>query len=97
MYFNVNCVYQGAWSLRKHNFFPQEFTEKHKGANNLDQCAFFKDALNAIVTVDSEGIVDIEGMETSYLYDVTPEKLGIASQCGPGLLVPHISSAHIEV
>ncbi len=97
VYFNLNCVYQGAWTLKKHNFFPKEFIEKHKGASNMDQCAFFKDALNAIVTVDSDGIVDIEGMETTYLYDVTPEKMGLPIEFGVGKLVPYISNAHIEV
>lgn len=97
VYFNVNTVYNGAWKREKHNFFPKEFLEKYNFASNLEQSAFFKDALNAIVTVDSDGIIDIEGMKTSYLYDVTPEKMGIPTRFHFADLVPYISNAHIEL
>lgn len=97
VYFNVNCVYNGGWRLNEHDFFPQEFIEKYKSASSIRQCAFYEDPLNAIVTVDSDGIIDIEGMKTSYLYGVTAEKIGCPLYCGPGKHVPYISDAHIDL
>ncbi len=93
-YFNVNTVYMGGWRPEKHNCFPKEFAEKYESADNG---VFFKDPLSAIVTVDSDGIIDVEGMETSYIYDVTPEKIEISIDDGDGLKVPYISNSHIEL
>lgn len=93
-YFNVNTCYMGAWSPNKHDLFPKEFKEKYASSAN---CAFFKEPLSAIVTVDSEGIIDIEGMKTEYLYDVTPEKMGLPLESNIGLKVPYISDSHIEL
>lgn len=93
-YLNVNTVYMGGWIPQKHDLFPKEFSSKYQSADN---CVFFKEPLSAIVTVDSEGIIDIEGMETSYIYDVTPEKIGMSIQTPIGDNVPYISNAHIEL
>lgn len=92
VYFNINATYMGAWRLQKHNLFPPEFAGAYASADN---CAFFADPLNAIVTVDSDGTVDIEGMETTYLYGVTPADLGLPTETPNGSVVPRISDAHI--
>lgn len=94
VYFNINAVYMGGWKKEKHDKFPREFSEKYRSADN---CAFFNDPLNAIVSVDSEGVIDIEGMETTYLYGVSAQDIGLPLHVAIGDLVPRISSAHIEL
>ncbi len=93
-YFNVNVVYMGDWKPVKHNEYPKEFSEKYESADNA---VFFKDPLSAIVTVDSDGIIDVKGAKTSYIYDVTPEMIGLTVQKSYGKSVPYISDYHIEL
>ena len=95
VYFNVNVAYMGGWRMEKHQLFPKELCDKYKGASN---CVFFKDALNAIVTVTDTGIIDVEGMETTYIYDVSPDMLGIKTTDSiGGMIEPKISDFHTEL
>lgn len=96
-FINVNCVNQGGWILGTHNLFPAEFVEANKSKSLVPHCAYYKDPLSAIVTLDSDGFVDIKGMETSYLFDVTPEKIGMNMKSEIGKVVPYISDAHLEL
>ena len=90
LHFNINATYNGEWRPTKHNLFPKEFTEGHSMAAN---CSIFKDPLSAIVTVEDDGHIKIEGMETDYMYGVTPEMYGGPFQCdGYGICEPRISS-----
>lgn len=93
-YFNVNAAYSGFWSLKKHDCFPKEFIEKYPHAA---QCAYYNDPLNAIVTVSSDGELDIDGAKTTYMYGVTPY------MCDPypkpifGSFEPRITSTHVKL
>ena len=90
LHFNINATYNGEWRPTKHNLFPKEFTEGHAMAAN---CSIFKDPLSAIVTVEDDGHIMIEGMETDYMYGVAPEMYGGPFQCdGYGICEPRISS-----
>lgn len=97
VYFNVNCVYNGGWTLKTHDLFPKDFVEANKSANGTIHSAFYKEPLSAIVTIDSEGIIDIEGSKTTYLFDITPEMIGCNLNPHVGKVVPYISDAHIEL
>ena len=80
----------GEWRPTKHNLFPKEFTEGHAMAAN---CSIFKDPLSAIVTVEDDGHIKIEGMETDYMYGVAPEMYGGPFKGdGYGICEPRISS-----
>ena len=90
LHFNINATYNGEWRPTKHNLFPKEFTEGHAMAAN---CSIFKDPLSAIVTVEDDGHIKIEGMETDYMYGVAPEMYGGPFKGdGYGICEPRISS-----
>ncbi len=57
-------------------------------------CSIFKDPLSAIVTVEDNGHIKIEGMETEYMYGVSPEMYGgpFKEPLGYGFCEPRISS-----
>ena len=92
IHFNVNATYNGEWQPKQHNLFPKELTDKYKMAAN---CSIFKDPLSAIVTVEDNGHIKIEGTETGYLYGVAPEMYGgpFNDSLGYGFCEPRISSA----
>lgn len=94
VYFDVNATFNGEWVPRQHDLFPPEFCEGHYMAKN---CAIFKDPLSAIVTVSSDGKIKVEGMETGYMYDVSPEMFGGPFESGYGICEPRISSAEITL
>ena len=45
-----------------------------------DRSLFFKDALSAIVTVDTEGGISVEGMTTEWAYGIAPKELPLAPE-----------------
>jgi len=45
-----------------------------------DRSLFFKDALSALVTVDTDGSIDIEGMSTEWAYGIAPKELPLAPE-----------------
>ena len=92
VFFDVNAVYNGYWQNTPHKGFPEEYASSARLASNV---CVHKDPLHAFVRVTPQGEVDIEGMETTYLYDVSPESLGANSANSFGRKSePRISSYH---
>lgn len=94
VYFNVNATFNGEWVPSKHTLFPKEFCKGHYMADN---CAYFKDPLSAIVTVEDNGHIIIDGMETDYLFGVSPEMFGGPFPNSFGICEPRISSATFKL
>lgn len=92
VFFDVNAVYNGHWQAKQHNGFPEAFAASARMAANV---CLFKEPAHAFVRVNSNGAIDIEGMETSYLFDVSPEKLGTDTTNAFGRKCePRISNLH---
>ena len=45
-----------------------------------DRSLFFKDALSALVTVDTDGSIEIEGMTTEWAYGIAPKELPLTPE-----------------
>ncbi len=94
VYFNVNAAHMIAWRPKKHDCFPKEFCAPYRSADNG---AFTVEPLSAIVTVDSEGTIDIRGMTSACVFGVLPEDIGESVRQTYGRAVPYISDAHVEL
>ena len=94
IFFSINASYNGEWIPGEHDCFPEEFVKRYPYAVHN---AYFTDPLSAIIHISDDGTVRIEGMQTSYLYDVSPEKFGgpIPTECGIGC--SYISDANIKL
>lgn len=90
VHFNVNSTYDGEWQPKKHDLFPKEYLEKYP---SMSQCSIFNDPLSAIVEIEDNGHIKINGMETSYVYGVSPEMYGGPFRSAYGIAEPRISSA----
>ena len=92
VFFDVNAVYNGHWQSTKHNGYPEDFANSARMAANV---CMHNDPLHAFVRVTPQGEIDIEGMETTYLYDVTPQSIGATTANSFGRKAePRISSFH---
>lgn len=92
VFFDVNAVYNGHWQPVKHDGYPKAFADSARMAR---QVCIHKDPLHAFVRVNSNGKIDIEGMQTGYLFDVSPESLGADTVNAFGRRsTPEISSYH---
>lgn len=92
VFFDVNATYNGHWQPQKHTAFPKEFAESARMAANI---FLFNDPLHAFVHVCDNGKIEIEGMETTYRFGVSPESLGMNSINRFGRVCePRISSFH---
>ena len=72
---------------KEHTFEVTEYDDKGKLLEKRNESLgnlrmgrntwFFKDPLNAIITVEENGHIVVEGMKSSWCYDILPEKIGI--------------------
>lgn len=94
VFFDVNAVYNGHWQPEPHNAYPRAFAESARMAR---QICLHKDPVHAFVRISTNGAIDIEGMETTYLYNVSPESLGVETANAFGRRCsPKASSFHRE-
>lgn len=92
VFLDVNATYNGHWQAEKHHGFPETFAAS---ARMAAQVCLFEEPLHAFVRVRSDGAIDIEGMETTYRFGVSPETLGVDSTNRFGRKAePRISSLH---
>ncbi|MBQ2820568.1 MAG: metallophosphoesterase [Thermoguttaceae bacterium] len=80
IYFDLNSTTH-EWLSKRHDLFPKEITEKYPMANHT---VIFEDPVHAIVTMDSEGLIKIEGMKSQMFLGITPEKAGCVSADSSG-------------
>lgn len=89
VHFNVNSANNGEWQPVSHDLYPKEYSDKYPCVkNNAD----FETPLSAVVTVNSNGHIIIEGSETTYKFGVTPEMFGGPFPTPYGISVPRIDS-----
>ena len=58
------------WLNRPHNFFPEEITD---GRSHAQHSVIFTEPLHAVITMDSDGTLQIDGMKGDFLHGVTRE------------------------
>ena len=80
VYFDLNSAsFDWIGTKRAHTRYPKEYIEKHglKRKGNKIPFISWDDPLHAIVTVDVDGTIKIDGMESKFAYGVTPESVGM--------------------
>ena len=94
VYFDLNSASYD-WVERTHDLYPPELCEQYKLVNHT---VVFNDPIHAVVTLDTEGLVKIEGMESSMLLGVTREKAGLSFADASGRPVfPRVQSAILNI
>ena len=80
LFFDVNSAsYQWIGGKRAHKFYPVEYFQKIGMGDKARKVPWiaYNDPLCAIVTMTTDGVVEIKGMKSSFACDVTPKKVGM--------------------
>ncbi len=102
-YLDVNAVINGLWYGMKEAHYTDEHTYKYLGGygildiplSTLKQAKntwYFKDPLSAVVTVSTDGSIEIEGRESEWAYGIEPPQSVRKEGTGP-----KISDAKVNV
>ena len=86
LFFDLNSASFDWIGSRAHDRYPKEYLEKHKLRPRKDgKCPFLSwdDPIHAIVTMDTDGLIKIDGMESKFSCGVLPESVGVRfDNCG---------------
>ncbi len=96
VYFDVNATFNIFWNPNPIQLFPKSFCST---ARMAAQCCYAKDPLYAIVTLEADGHIVIEGVKSEYLFGISPESVNFdsaANHRGRGA-DPNILSADISL
>ena len=80
VYFDLNSATH-EWLPKVHDCYPKALCEKHKLLNHT---IAFTDPIHAIITMDYDGTIIIEGMNSTFLLGVTCQQAGVSGidSCG---------------
>ena len=73
VYFEMNSATH-EWLEKTHDLFPEDVCREHRMVNHT---IVFEDPIHAVVTMDSVGLIKIEGMETEMFMGVTRTRAGM--------------------
>lgn len=94
VYFDLNSATH-EWVEKRHNFYPEELCKEYSMVNHT---LVFEDPVHAVVTMDSDGLLKIEGMKSQMLYGITRTKAGMSFADGSGRPVtPEVQSAEMRL
>lgn len=69
VYLDLNsCTYD--WLPKTHDHFPEELTKEY---NLLNHTVIVNDPIHAVIELDTDGTIKIEGMESDYFMGITRE------------------------
>lgn len=77
---------------QQHKLYPAEYHKTHKAAGNV---IAWNEPISAIITMDSDGYLKIEGQKANYLFGVSPEKAKFPKRDRP--IKPEIQSLEMKV
>ena len=80
VFFDLNSASFDWIGNRAHDKYPKEYIEKHKlRTRKGGKCPFlaWDDPIHAIVTMDTDGLIKIDGMESKFSCGVMPESVGV--------------------
>lgn len=94
VYFDLNSASYD-WVEKTHDLYPKELCDQYKLVNHT---VVYNDPIHAVVMMDADGLLVIEGMESSMLLDVTREKAGMSFADSSGRPVcPRVQSASLRM
>jgi predicted phosphodiesterase len=86
VFFDLNSANFDWIGRHAHDKYPKEYIEKHKLRPRKDgkyPFVAWDDPIHAIVTMDADGLLKVEGMESAFSCGVTPESVGVRfDNCG---------------
>lgn len=93
VYFDLNSASYD-WVEKRHNLYPEELCKEH---SMLSHTVAYEDPVHAVITLDSEGLIKIDGMESQMFMGVTRTKAGMrfADSCGRPVY-PRVQSAEMR-
>lgn len=94
VYFDLNsCSYD--WINNPHNFYPKELQEQYKVINNTIN---INEAIHAVITLENNGHIKIDGMEGSYFMGVSTQMTDnpLCDESGRAF-TPRVSSLDIKL
>ncbi|MBQ3097836.1 MAG: hypothetical protein IJC66_06730, partial [Kiritimatiellae bacterium] len=77
---------------QSHKLYPAEYHKSHRRAGNV---IAWDEPISAVITMDSDGYLKIEGQKAKYLYGVSPEKAKFPKRDRP--IKPEIQSHEMTV
>lgn len=93
VYFDLNSA-SFDWVERTHDFYPEEICKQYSLANHT---VIYNDPVHAVITMDSDGLLKIDGMESSMFLGVTRTKAGLPFADSSGRPVfPKVQSAQFR-
>ncbi|MDO4570610.1 MAG: metallophosphoesterase [Planctomycetia bacterium] len=93
VYFDLNSA-SYEWVEKRHDFYPPYLCKKY---SLLNHTLVYEDPIHAVVTMDSEGLIKIDGTESRMFLGITTQKAGLrfADSCGRPV-VPRVQSAEMR-
>ena len=93
VYFDLNSASYD-WVEKRHDLYPKELCDKYSLVNHT---VVYNDPIHAVITLEADGLMKIEGMESSMLLGVTREKAKLPFGDGSGRPVfPRVQSATLK-
>ncbi len=93
VYFDLNSTTH-EWLSKRHDLYPKEIVDSFSMANHT---VIYDDPVHAVVTMDSDGLLKIEGMKSKMFMGITPENAGCVSADSSGRPVfPTVQSATLR-
>lgn len=90
-YLDVNSASM-FWYTPPHHLFPEEYHEKHYGAQSL---CIYNDPVHAVITISDDGMIEIEGMQSSFFCDIDAQTAFGTSVVEERRVTPHVLSEKI--
>lgn len=93
VYFDLNSASYD-WVEKPHNLYPEDLCKKIKLLNHT---VAYEDPIHAVITLDLDGSMKIDGMESRMFMDVTREKAKLPLTDSSGRpVVPKVQSANFK-
>lgn len=83
------------WIEKQHEFFPKDLCEKYKLMNRT---IVYNDPVHAVITLDYNGLIKIDGMESSLFQGIDRKKAGVPETDSSGRpTFPRVQSMEITM
>jgi len=75
-----------------HTLYPEAYRKAHSGATHVIS---WEDPISAVITLDVNGRLKIDGQKSSFFMGVSPEKAGLSPRDRP--ITPNIQSVDLTI
>ena len=94
VYFDLNSASYD-WIEKRHNLYPGELCKQY---SLIDHTVVYNDPVHAVITMDHNGLIKIDGMESSMFMGIDRAKAKVSLYDTAGRpVVPKVSSANLRM